>query len=135
MKVKDQKKLVEVWEELDKTDEVFLVKTDEGCFYVESPDDQGLTVHEVQETLMRVFLNKEEASFYKDVIGGYIGLKASHLVAMGMSLPQLFKAYPNISENTKKEYSCPLRVEICSCEKEEFPEILDTLITNTVVHN
>lgn len=126
--------LTQVWPQIQDAP-MFVVKTDDGLFYVESPDDQGLTIHDTQETLIRLFLSEPDAAVYKGIINEYLGIKPEKLGIVPVSMKQMFEAYPKINNDSKRGYGCPIRVELCSCKQDEFPEVIDTLITNTAIHH
>lgn len=92
--------------------------------YMESPAEQGLWEDENQETLMRLFLSREEAMRYMKSISEY---NDGEFRVLPVGIKDLWSVIPNLNTYAREWHNAPLRIDISINGKNRHPESIDML--------
>lgn len=109
----------------------FAVMNHVGILYIESPSDQGIAEGEPQESVLRLFTDSNEALSYRDLVAQAHG----SMKIVGLDLTALWELIPSIDRQSMKAFDCPLRVDVCSVDKDGWPISIDTLHSVFILWN
>lgn len=96
----------------------------DGLIFMESPEDQGLTDEDEEESLIRLFLSEEDASIYCDMVNAVHGdeVRVDHI-----TIKRLWELLPAIDGASKSFFKCPVRGSFCSLDSDGWPVEEDSL--------
>lgn len=95
--------------------------------YVESPEEAMDRDHLDRESVMRVWLTEEDAKIYKEQLEETRGLTWANVIKL--SLDDLFAFAEAKHKKSMEEWNAPLRMDLCSIQKGEWPRVIDPLWT------
>ena len=93
--------------------------------YLESPEEQGLYDSDLQEGLMRMFLTREEAIRYAEIVAEYND--EEEFSTIKLTITELWKVIHILNDRSKAIFNCPLRVDLCYNLPNEHPESIDLI--------
>ncbi|GAC1694095.1 MAG: hypothetical protein NVS9B9_16530 [Ktedonobacteraceae bacterium] len=121
---------------INEAKDLFAVSLSDGTddrLYVEMPDEHLLRDDDKEETLLRVFIAKEDATRYRDAIRETSDLKPPdgmgeiRLDVVVFSMKVLFDMFGRMNKESIEQYGCPIRLELCEMPPNSHPVRLDTL--------
>ncbi len=105
------------------TGQFFVAIDKKGIIYTESPNEQGLSDKVPQESLLRVFMTVQDVTAYCAFLNAELtGVKSKHT-----DLVTIWGLLQRIDALSMKRYDCPVRVDVCTIDKDGWPESIDTL--------
>lgn len=104
-------------------DTFYAVRESTGILFCESPDEQGLSDKEPQESVLRLFMTRQGAQSYCDFISESHGDAAIQAV----SLRAIWDMLPRIDNVSMKKNNCPVKVEVCGIDDDGWPVTVDVL--------
>jgi hypothetical protein len=107
---------------------LFLEAPDFGGELVEDVDvkEGELLVHPVREAVLRLFLNKDEAEYYRETVSAYMDIDPELVEVTEVPLDMLFDLREALIERAKHECDAGLRFDISTVDAEQFlPDTID----------
>jgi hypothetical protein len=112
----------ELFEKAYGTDAYYAILNPEGIFFAESPEEQGLEESAPQESLLRLFLSKDDADAYCD----YVKIIYGDMRVSEVTLKDVWYLLDDIDALSMEHYKCPVRVAVCVLDDESWPIEVDT---------
>lgn len=106
----------------------FVIMDNNGLFFAESPEEQGLPEDEKQESVLRLFLDRDDADIYCEYVNitTGVGNLVSYKVT-SVSLADLWHLLDDIDKISYYTYGCNVRFAFCMLDEEGWPIDLDTI--------
>lgn len=108
-------------------DKLYVVVSQGTLLYVESPEEAMIDKSLPQESVIRTFVNFDEAERYRDTVKEYTQIK--DLAVRETDLQSLFTDIGKVSKEIEKRRGEPVRLELCSMAESEWARTLDVLWT------
>lgn len=129
--------------ELDKliqcygSEDFFVIMDKRGIFFAESPEEQGLDPGAPQETVLRLFLDKDEADIYCDYVNvaSTSAIKNGEMRIAKVSLQDLWLLLDDVEKISYYEFGCTVRIVLTMLDAEGWPVDLDTIHGNYITVN
>lgn len=109
----------------------YAVISAEGLFFAESPEEQGLHEEDVQESLLRLFLSKEDAEAYCD----YVRVMYGDMNVSEVALKDVWYLLDDIEQLSETQHGCPVRIAACVLDEDNWPVDVDTFHSALMLPN
>jgi hypothetical protein len=87
---------------------------------------------EAPECIIRLFTSDEEAGFYMETVGGFMGLDPEQVEVVQMTVADLFEVRGEFIERARKHVNAGLRFDLSRARMEEFlPDTISTIWSST----
>jgi hypothetical protein len=94
-----------------------------GILFAESPEEQGLTDGDPQESLLRLFINKDDVEAYCD----YVRISYGDVSVTEVTLKDVWYLLEDIESLSEVQYNCPVRIAFCALDEDNWPVDIDTI--------
>lgn len=80
------------------------------------------------EAIVRIFMTEEEAGFYAETVGAFLGIEQAEVEVTKIKLLDLYSVLPILIEQAKTEHLSGLRFDVSTVRIEQFvPDTIDTV--------
>jgi|SRR6185436_8053238 len=117
--------------EMYESDLFYAVISSDGLYFIETPGEQGLTEQDTQESLLRLFLSKDEADAYCD----YLNVLVGTFSVVSTNLIHVWSLLRDIDEMSMTIHGCTVRVAVCYLDNNYWPQDIDTLYSIFAIPN
>ena len=148
---KAERRLRSIWTDLEATQEVFVIwtksKNDGRLIFVEVedhfiPEEADEIVSAAfaellaaradiilpQEAVIRLFTNEDEAGFYMETVGAFLGIEPPEIEIVKMNIADLFRVRDALASRSREATGFGLRLDLSRARVEEWvPDTIDTL--------
>lgn len=122
---------VELIKQAYNAEEFYVVISSDGIFFSESPEEQGLTEDEVQESLLRLFVSREEADAYCD----FVKVSYGDVYVTPVTLKDVWYLLSDIEDLSSTMFNCPVRIAVCKLDEDSWPVEIDILHSAFILLN
>ncbi len=131
LSVKQAIELSEAWHHLE-SHTVFLAVVDRE-FFVEGPEERQDREEDVEDAVLRIFLDAEDAWLYCEEQQEY-SQESIRMRVRGFTMRELFNLRSAIENNVIADFGATVRADVCTLRDGE-PVVVDTLWSSSIHPN